>query len=171
MIELLAEGGLDACTFQNVAERAGVERSTLYRRNPDKWPTIVQALLEYASKELPANNEGSFRRNLSALLHNVRRLLAGPVGGPLLAVAAALQGGTAPGLVQEAWGRRLVQLSPIFDLAIERGELRPDVDRDQLLARAAGPLFFYALMIGRPADDDVIDAIVNGVCDSFGVPE
>jgi AcrR family transcriptional regulator len=51
ILELLAEGGLEACTFQNVAARAGVERSTLYRRNPDRWPTIVDAIIEMAERE------------------------------------------------------------------------------------------------------------------------
>ncbi len=51
LLELLAEGGLEACTFQNVAHRAGVERSTLYRRTPDRWPTIIDAIIELAERE------------------------------------------------------------------------------------------------------------------------
>ena len=32
IVELLIEGGVEACTFSAVAERAAVDRSTLYRR-------------------------------------------------------------------------------------------------------------------------------------------
>ena len=64
MIELLAEGGIDACTFQNVAAKAGIERSTLYRRNPDRWPTIMSAIIDFAERETPAADTGSFRGDL-----------------------------------------------------------------------------------------------------------
>lgn len=167
VIQLLVEGGLDACTFQNVAERAGIERSTLYRRNPDRLPTIVDALVDHVGQLLPIANKGSFRSNLHALLVNVRDLLAGPLGPPLLGVAAALQGGVSPGLLEKAWANRLLQLAPIFDMAIGSGELPPDVDRDLLLASATGPLFFHALIIGRPADDKALQSIVDLVCDRF----
>lgn len=169
VIQLLMEEGLDACTFQNVAERAGVERSTLYRRNPDRWPTIVDALVEYVGTLLPTSDAGSFRANLRLLMLNVRDLFAGPLGPPILGAAAALQGGTgtAPGLLAKAWASRLLQLDPIFQLAIERGELAPDADRDRLLSMVTGPLFFHTLFIGRPADDAVIDSVVDLVSDHF----
>src|SRR5918993_3041604 len=64
LIELLSEGGLEACTFQNVANRAGVERSTLYRRNPDRWPTIVDAIIELAGQETAVFNTGAVRTDL-----------------------------------------------------------------------------------------------------------
>jgi AcrR family transcriptional regulator len=37
IIELLVEDGVQACTFSAVAERAGMELSTIYRRFPDRW--------------------------------------------------------------------------------------------------------------------------------------
>ncbi len=54
VIELLAEGGVEACTFQSLASRAGVERSTLYRRDPELWPTIIGAIIEFGSTRRPA---------------------------------------------------------------------------------------------------------------------
>lgn len=167
VLELLADGGIDACTFQNVAAKAGIERSTLYRRNPDRWPTIVDAIVDYADRALRVADSGTFKGNLRALLHNVRALLAGPIGPSIMGVAAALQGGAAPGQIERAWASRLLQLTPMFDLAVERGELSPDVDREQLLAMASGPLLFSALIIGRPADVSTIEDIVDTVCDRY----
>jgi len=167
VLSLLVEGGIDACTFQNVAARAGIERSTLYRRNPDRWPTIVDALVDYVSGELGFADTGSFKGNLRALLHSVRSLFAGPMGPPILAVAAALQGGVAPGQLERAWTSRLLQLAPFFEAAFDRGELPPEVDQDMLLAMASGPIVFSALLIGRPADDATIDGIVDLVCQRY----
>ena len=66
ILELLAEGGMGACTFQHVAARAGIERSTLYRRNPDRWPTVVTAIIDLAQRETAAFGTGSFRTDLHA---------------------------------------------------------------------------------------------------------
>jgi hypothetical protein len=41
----MLDGGLEACTFSNVAERAGVERSTLYRRYPDRMDMIIDTIV------------------------------------------------------------------------------------------------------------------------------
>ena len=161
VLELLAEGGIDNCTFQHVAARAGIERSTLYRRNPDRWPAIVDALVDYSTRELTFADTGSFKGNLRVLLDRVRSLFAGRMGPSILAVTAALQGGAAPGELQRAWTDRLLQLKPLFDSAIQRGELAPNVDQEELLAIAAGPILFSILIIGQPVDDATIDRLVD----------
>src|SRR5687767_9437387 len=97
ILDLMAEGGIEHCTFQNVAARAGVERSTLYRRSPDRWPTIMQAIIDLAARETSGFNTSSFRSDLRETLFNLLRVLNSPLGPPLLSVAAALQGGAAPG--------------------------------------------------------------------------
>ncbi len=170
VLSLLIEGGTDACTFQNVAAKAGIERSTLYRRNPDRWPTIIDAIIEFADRATPVADTGSFRDDLRLMLHRLRIVLASPLGPPVMGVAAALQGGAAPTQSERFWESRRKQLAPMFDAAIARGELDPDVNREQLFAMAAGPLFFYAFVIGREADDGTINGIVEMVCDRYGVP-
>ena len=134
MIELLSEGGLEACTFQNVAARAGIERSTLYRRKVDRWPTIVDAIIDMADQMTATFDTGSFRGDLAKTLTNLVGVLNSPVGPSLMEVAGALQAGAAPGQAERFWESRRQQLAPMFDAAIRRGELRPDVDRDELFA-------------------------------------
>lgn len=167
VIELLVEGGLDACTFQHVAERAGIERSTLYRRCPDRWPTIIDAIIEYGQRQLPIADTGSFRGDLKGTLLRVREVLHSPLGPPVMAVAIALLQGAAPGETERFWASRREQLAPMFDKAIDRGELPTDIDREQLFAVASGALFFYAFVIGRQADDAVIDDLVDMVCGRY----
>lgn len=168
VLSLLIEGGIDACTFQNVAAKAGIERSTLYRRSPDRWPTIIDAIIEFADRATPVADTGSFRDDLRLMLHRLRIVLAGPLGPPVMGVAAALQGGAAPDQSERFWANRRKQLAPMFDAAIARGELAPDVNWEQLFAMAAGPLFFYAFVIGREADDATIETIVDTVVDRYG---
>ena len=164
LLELLAEGGIEACTFQNVAARAGIERSTLYRRNPDRWPTIVSAIIDLAERETAAFGTGSFRTDLHATLVNLARVLRSPLGSGLLEVAGALQSGVAPGQSERFWQSRQKQLAPMFEMAIERGELPADVDRDELFAMAAGPIYFLTFISAQPYDDDWIMTVIDRVC-------
>lgn len=167
----MAEGGIEHCTFQNVAARAGIERSTLYRRNPDRWPTIMEAIIHLAERETAAFSSGAFRTDLIDTLLNLARVLNGPLGPPLMSVAAALQRGAAPGLAEQFWKSRQQLLAPMFDHAIEREELPADIDRDRLFAMAAGPIYFRRFIAGQTVTEDWVRTVVNQVCDSFGVPK
>lgn len=167
LIELLAEGGLEACTFQNVANRAGVERSTLYRRNPDRWPTIVGAIIELAEREAASVDTGAFRTDLAATLVNLARVLNSTLGPSLIEVAGALQAGVAPGQAERFWESRRRQLAPMFEAAIRRGELPEEVDRDELFAMAAGPLYFRKFIAAQELTEDWVRKIASEVCDRY----
>jgi AcrR family transcriptional regulator len=167
VLGLLIEGGVDACTFQNVAARAGIERSTLYRRSPDRWTTIVDAIIDLADRETPFNDSGSFAADLTDTLHQLAAILSGPMGPPIMSVAAALQAGHGPGETGRFWANRQNQIRPMFDAAIARGELPADVYQDDVFAMAAGPLFFRTFVIGRPVDDEFIAKVVDHVCDNY----
>ena len=171
ILELMAEGGVENCTFQNVAARAGIERSTLYRRNPDRWPTIMDAIIHLAERETATFTTGSFRSDLLGTLLSLLRVLNSPLGGPLMSVAAALQSGAAPGLAEDFWESRQRHLAPMFEAAIERGELPADVDRDRLFAMAAGPIYFRRFIASQPVTEDWVRDVLHQICDSYGVPK
>lgn len=167
LIELLAEGGLEACTFQNVANRAGVERSTLYRRNPDRWPTIVDAIIELAGQETAVFDTGSLRSDLEATLLNLAKVLESRLGPSLMEVAGALQSGAAPGQAERFWKSRQQQLAPMFEAAVQRGELAADVDYDELFAMAAGPIYFQKFIASKPLTDAWVRKAVDNACDRY----
>lgn len=164
VLELLAEGGIDACTFQNVANRAGVERSTLYRRCPDRWQAIIDAIIEFARREAAFHDTGTFRGDLSANLHNLANVLNGPLGSALITVAAALQGGAAPGQGERFWASRMKLLAPTFERAVARGEISADADWEEIFSMAAGPIYFRRLIASRPIGDEWIEKVVDEIC-------
>jgi AcrR family transcriptional regulator len=170
ILELLADGGIEACTFQNVANRANVDRSTLYRRNADRWPAIIDAIIELAERETAPFSAGSFREDLTATLLSLARVLNGPMGPALIQVAGALQSGVAPGQGERFWASRRQLLAPMFDAAIERGELPADTDRDELFAMAAGPIYFRKFIASQPLMDGWVRTVVDQICDRYLVP-
>ncbi len=167
VLALLIEGGLDACTFQNVAAKAGIERSTLYRRNPDRWQTIMGAIIELADRETPPLGTGSFKTDLFSALIRTAHVLNSPIGPSLMAVAAALQGGAGTGQLERFWESRRKRLAPMFDSAVAHGELAADVDRDELFAMAAGPIYFRKFIAGDPLDERWVGKVVDQICDRY----
>jgi AcrR family transcriptional regulator len=171
VLKLLVDGGIGACTFAAVAERAGVERSTLYRRYGDRWAMMIDAILEFAAREASAVSLGSFAKDLRFLLDRMAEILATPIGPALWAVGAALRAGSAPEHATRFWQTRLTQVLPMIEAAKARGELAADVDPEEVFAFAAGNLHFRMLVIGERMDSAAIDRIVDCVCRLYGRPE
>ena len=163
ILDLLIEGGVQACTFSAVAERAGIERSTLYRRFPDRWEAIIDALMAFAAKDVMPDLGGSFAHDLGSILRKLRDAIESPLGPAVLAVGIELQSGSGD-YPRAYFDRRMAQLEPMFDAAIARGELAPDVDREALFTFAAGPIYFRKFIAARSIDDTFIDHIVDNAC-------
>src|SRR5262245_23808646 len=87
IIELLVEDGVQGCTFSAVAERAGIERSTLYRRFPDRWDAIIDALMVVVARDMLPDIGDSFAGDLRSVLLKLRDTLDSALGPAVLAVA------------------------------------------------------------------------------------
>ena len=164
VFDIMLDGGIEACTFSSVAERAGVERSTLYRRYPDRMDMIIDTWMARGEAELLPSPTGNFATDLRSVLGKIAELLATPIGPALLAFAAELRKRSGSDFSRSFFDRRMAHFAPMFDAAIARGELDPDVDREALFSFAAGPMYFRMFIAGRPLDDTFIDAIVENVC-------
>jgi AcrR family transcriptional regulator len=170
ILDLIVEGGVDACTFSAVAQRAGIERSTLYRRFPDRWDAIIDTWMTQVAADVMPDLGGSFAENLRSVLQRLVAVLESPLGPALLSVAAALRTKSGGDYTRTYFDRRMTQLAPMFDAAVAAGELPPEVDREELFTSAAGPIYFRLFIAGRPIDEDFIHAIVSKVCWLYCTP-
>jgi AcrR family transcriptional regulator len=168
--DLLVEGGVPACTFKAVAERAGVERSTLYRRYPDRWDMMIDSIMIHAADEVMPDSGDSFAHDLSSVLRKLAHILESPIGPVVMSVAAELRAHSRGDFSRAFFDRRMAQLDPMFDAAIARGELTRDVDRETLFSLAAGPVYFRMFIAARGVDEDFIHAVVASVCWLFCAP-
>src|SRR4029079_6625588 len=162
--DLLVEGGMEACTFSAVAERAGIERSTLYRRFPDRWDAIIETWMERARMDVMPDLGASFAEDLASVLRKLVEVLGSRLGPALLRVAAELRARDDTDYSRGYVDARMAQLEPMFKAAIARGELPADVDREALFTAAAGPIYFRMFIAGRPIDEDFVHAIVSNIC-------
>lgn len=170
VLDLLIEGGAQACTVNNVAERAGVERSTLYRRYADRWAMIIDAMVAKGGADVAPVDRGSLAQDLKTVLRKLVDVLETPLGPALLAGAAELRSAEGAVHTRHYFDKRMEQLEPMFHKAIERGELPGDVDKEYVFSFAAGPIYFRMFIAARKIDDHFIDAIVDATCRHFAVP-
>ena len=170
IIDIIVDEGVAACTVSAVAERAGVQRSTLYRRFPDRWDAIIDAVMARAAADVMPNLTGSFAGDLRSVLRKLVETLESPFGPALLAIAAELRASSGSDYSRAFFDQRMAQLAPMFDAALERGEIAADTDREALFTFAAGAIYFRTFIAARGVDDDFIDSTVALVCWQFCSP-
>jgi AcrR family transcriptional regulator len=167
VIDLLIGGGTDACSFTAVAERAGVERSTLYRRFDDQWEMMIDALMARAADDVMPDLTDSLPKDLKSVLRRLVETLESRLGPALLACAAELRAHSGEDYSRNYFDRRISQLKPMFDAAVARGELAPDTDTEELFSMLAGPIYFRMFIAARPVEPAWIDRLVDRICSIF----
>ncbi|MQY02565.1 TetR/AcrR family transcriptional regulator [Actinomadura macrotermitis] len=166
-LELLAEEtGVAGVSIEAVATRAGVGKTTIYRRWPNKEALIVGALAT-AKAPVPPPVGASAREDLLM----VARALAAGRRGPHGRCFHSLLGSAEkyPELFaryrQDVIEPRREMMRAALRLGIERGELRPDLDLDVTLAMLIGAFGMPASQEALPPDypERVVDALLRGI--------
>ena len=175
---LLHAGGYAALNLDDVAKRAGVAKTTLYRR----WPTKDHLAIAVGAQilgEVPIPDSGDLRHDLTEFaaglatsLHTYR--MAGQsdgVSAGLVAelVAAAARHPDLGDLVRSLHARRHAMLLARLRRATERDGLRSDIDHAVLIDQVSGPIYYRVLITGAPADPDYAERLVSAVLEgAFG---
>src|SRR5206468_5855358 len=140
------------------------DRSTLYRRYPDRWDAILDAWIARANQDVMPELGDSFAADLSSVLGKLVEILESPLGPALLRVAAELRARSGADYSRAYFDHRMLQLEPMFDAAVARGELPAGTDREMLFTSAAGPIYFRLFIAGRGVDENFIHSIVSSIC-------
>ncbi len=159
----LVEVGYASLGLDRIAARAGVHRSTIYRRWADKEQLVVDAVLASAARDVPTPDTGSVRGDLRALTHAIVGTLSSPVSRTLLQTYVA-ESGRAPGIDAVAtsfWTHRFGLARSVVERGIERGELDPQTDADLLIETLVAPLFLRLLVTGKPITTRYADRVVD----------
>jgi AcrR family transcriptional regulator len=170
----LARVGYAPLRLEDVAERAGVAKTTLYRR----WPTkaiLVAAALESSVQKEVIPDTGSLRQDLLIMIEQSQQRMSTPEG---LALARVVTIEAADDAELETLCRTLrddfrVQRRNVIEQAKVRGDIHRDVDADLLLDAIYGPVMGRLLRFGERADratcETLIDLVVTGAEHGGGV--
>src|SRR5690348_1645244 len=83
----LAEVGYAALTMDNVARRAGVHKTTVYRRWPDRDRLLLDALMDQVAVDVPIPDTRSIETDLQEHARSLVRWLTSPTGRAVIAAA------------------------------------------------------------------------------------
>jgi AcrR family transcriptional regulator len=159
---LLLEQGIHGFTLLEVARRAGVPKSTVYRRWPSRRDMLSAALAAFLEKTVEPPNTGSLRGDLLASVKLQMEILNGEARALVrLGLDVADDDELRP-VVWEALERRRKNFHPVLQRAVERGELRPEIDFDAVLDLVFGAALSRVVSQRDTSDPSVAEAIVDG---------
>ena len=167
-LHAVAEHGADAVSISELARRADVHETSIYRRWPTKEHLVLDALLDYSEAKLPIPDTGTLRDDLIDFATAIAGYLDSPLGRTLVrSMAVAGDDDTLAAGRAQFWKSRLDLASAIIARAKDRGEVPTDLDAATALELVIAPLHFRALLTREPIDDhaiaQLVDALVTGL--------
>lgn len=170
-LELGIELGFDGLTVEGVAARAGVGKSTIYRRWPDAWSIVADAVFADVGRIAPVLQRATARESFRASMRLVARSFRGHYGQILRPLIGRAQvDKTLRQALAEHWLSARREISrEIVRRGVASGELRAGLDPDIVLDALYGPLYHRLLL---PYDGDAVhlsDAYIDALIDTvFG---
>ncbi|MFJ9697071.1 TetR/AcrR family transcriptional regulator [Kitasatospora sp. NPDC101183] len=167
-MEALAEGGPARLSIADVAARAGVNETTVYRRWGSREKLALDAMLTASDEGMPVPDTGAVRTDLAAFARALADYLATPLGGAVARAAAF--GAEDPELAeswQTFWRTRLDQVGAVVRRAVERGELPPGTDVDLAVELLCAPLQTRALLGHGRIEPDLPERLADLVLDGL----
>jgi AcrR family transcriptional regulator len=161
-LKLLAEKGFSELTIEAVAARATVGKATVYRWWPDKAALIADAFASNTTSKLHFPDTGSLRADMCQQMQQLVKILRGRRGR---IVSAMLGAGQNDGSLIAAFRERFLkprrqEAYATLRRAMQRGQLKKNVDMDLLLDSLYGPIYMRFLI----RHDSLTPEFVDGLC-------
>ncbi|TNY35107.1 TetR/AcrR family transcriptional regulator [Thermomonospora catenispora] len=148
----LVEHGYDALTIDAVAARAGVHRTTVYRRWRDVGGLLADVLDETSDDDWRPPDTGSLEDDLTALNQEIFDALTADPPITTALIAASFRSEEAARALRRLWQDRYTRCEPLVDRAVRRGEIPRDTDPRALLIAATAPLYHHLVLLRTPPD-------------------
>lgn len=170
-IDLFVEEGFEGMSVEGVAARAGVGKTTIYRRWSSKEDLVIDAIDQLIFDVHPPDT-GSVREDLVETLTKVQTIFttsrAGEVFPRMFAhVAAATPLGRA--YLERVIAPRFILLQGMIARGADRGELPPEVDPELVRALLMGPVLLWKLTGqltprgARGRAERIVDTVLGGL--------
>jgi AcrR family transcriptional regulator len=176
-LELLAQEGFQGLSIEDIAARAGVGKTTIYRRWSSKDELVIDAIHEI-QVDLTTVDTGNFRNDLVILFKAANRGIMTHPLLPQLVLRLISEFQANPEIFQVFLTQLLIPRIQRFMYMVEqaqaRGEIRRDIDWTLALELISGPIFIHLLISHYLApsmsssDDKWIEQMIDAVMDGIG---
>lgn len=170
-LELAGEVGLNSMSMDDLAQRAGVSKATIYRRWPSKERLVLEALNQ-AMRPFDLIDTGSLRNDLDDYLNELaRRMVTGKASDVLPdLIAASVRDPNLRASLDEYIRYRRQPLQTILGRGLERGELAIDTDVEVVIDALIGPFVYRRLLSHDPLDAAFVERLLRTVLPQVSLP-
>jgi AcrR family transcriptional regulator len=170
-IAIIAADGLDAVSFQAIADRAGVARATIYRRWPNR-EALLNAALRRAIGRDPFRVTGDLIADLRRGARQSQAILAEPMFATILpALTRGLLAGphasAEPRIAYDVLFPNRAIMADAYREQAARNGLRTDIDPELVVDLVIGAPLSHLLATGRPltraATDRGVELLLAGL--------
>lgn len=146
-LAIIAESGVRSATVERIADRAGVSRSTVYRRWPDLPRLYYEAFAQLARRSAPEPRGDTGRELLHYLQDYADRLNDPTYGAVLVAlIEAAWRDPQLAELRRQVSAEGSSRVAAILEAGVRAGRLRADLDRRTALEAVLAPFLYRRLV-------------------------
>ncbi|MDQ3786159.1 MAG: TetR/AcrR family transcriptional regulator [Actinomycetota bacterium] len=157
--DVLAEQGFAHLDLADLARRADVGKTTVYRRWGTVTAVVTDLLAEMAVESVPRTETGTLLGDLRANARLVLKTLTDPRQGPLFkaVIAAATCDDATATALGEFYATRIAEWAPCVTQAVERGEVPEGTDAEEVIRAVSAPLYYRLLTGAGDLDEAVAD--------------
>lgn len=162
-LELAYEHGIGHATIENIAQRSGAAKSTIYRRWPNSASVLMDAFLSDISQEISYKDCGSVTETFHQALFQLVTALSGKRRQLLRNLLGMAQ--MDEELSSAFWERwiepRRKEGIKFLKLACKRKQIKSDCDVDLILDMLFGAIYYRFTIPYREIDEVYIRSLVE----------
>lgn len=149
-------------TIEEIAARAGVGKSTIYRWWQHKSDLVFEAFKQETASVFELDYAQSLEFNLKQQLLKLSHALNRPIGRALLVVLSEHRQAAGEFFSQYLLPRREATRK-LIQLAIQNGEIRADYPFELMLDTLYAPIHYQMIFFNHQPDDAYIQALLDMV--------
>jgi AcrR family transcriptional regulator len=169
-LELLAERGYAGVSLEEVGRRAGVNKTTVYRRWPTRVALVCAALKHKRERGLGLMaSSGDLRRDMIELAKRQAEWIAQPLGRAILLAIITADEPEVRQIAQELRAHTEERDRQMLEAPIARGELRDLPNPAAVLGSVFGQMLLGSLVLREQPSAQEIEQAVDLVLDGARV--
>jgi AcrR family transcriptional regulator len=146
-LELLGEVGFEKMSIEAISARAGVGKTTIYRRYNSKEELVADAI-ESIRQDVVIPDTGNLDNDLDELIENAAQISFSPLGRQAVAMIISSAASNSQ-FAQIYWTKYLQPRREAFANVIERAKMRNEIQADadsDLIFDSMSGIMLYALI-------------------------
>jgi AcrR family transcriptional regulator len=167
--DLLIEGGLEATTIEAIAARAGVSKVTIYKWWPSRGAVAVDAYFHRYRETISFVDTSDVAADLTLQIRTLIRAFRGRAGRVMAELIGQAQTDSVlADTLRTGWLQpRREASAAVLQLAIDRKQVRSDIDVQTVMDQLYAPLYWRLIMGHQPLDDALAEEVVRNCLDGI----